>query len=358
MNTLPRAVLKADAEADEAIAKDSPGFDASQIGTGDNSGDIQIIDEPRIMTQQSVSRQGQAEQPSLLPVNGARNEGSNDMARTEMTAEEKIAALTKDLETEKHKFSSLLGRLETQQKPISEENRTLRRRVQELEQEIANLRVDDGTDVQNLRKKLPVDLPYDDNELKLIMTAARQVARDEIGSAMPKAQQAIRDEITEGTRQSSMTRFVNDLGAKYPGLSEMDAAKDPSWMAFLSTVVRGTGGRMTYGKAAQEAINDMDIAGMSEIVEEFKNQSGVTFGDAKPDGKVSSQVRPRQTSASSQRSAQVNKPYFKESDIKQYEKDLNSGRLAIIVKDPDARLQLQQDIEDAVEEGRVIKDLA
>lgn len=353
MSTLPRAVLKADAEADEAIAQDSPNFDASRIGTEDDSGDIQIIDEPRTVVQQTVSRQGQAEQPSLLPNNDARTANS-DTARTEMSTDEKIAALTKDLEIEKHKFSSLLGRLESQQKPISEENRTLRKKVQELEQEIANLRTDDGTDVQNLRKKLPVDMPYDDNELKLIMTAARQVARDEIGSAMPKAQQALRDEITEGTRQSSMSRFVTELGAKYPGLLEMDAAKDPSWMAFLSTVVRGTGGRMTYGRAAQEAINEMDLAGMSDIVEEFKNQSGVTFGDKASDGKVSSQVRPRQTSASSQRSAQVNKPYFTVAQVKQFNKDMNSGAIHRTLN-PEQIASLQQDIEDAEEEGRILQ---
>lgn len=280
--------------------------------------------------------------------NGGSEQSHGEVSDADKTQEE----LAREIKLERERNASILGRINSVIKPLDEESKRLRKRVEELEQELASKRDAERPDVEKLRKSIPGEIPIDDNELEMIMRISKQAAREELMRSIPEATKSLKDEIGATERSNQMRRFIDQVEAKFPGFVKLDANNDKRWTAFLNTAIPGTGGRIKYASVAEDAVNAMDLKGLVEIVDEFCKQSGFAFGSRADDDRVSAQVRGRQSGAGRQTTVNE-KPYFTRAQVERFTKDLNTK--AIYEKlAPDAVEELRRDIEEAEEEGRVI----
>jgi hypothetical protein len=354
MSGIPTAVLRAEAEADAAIEADASTFDASLLSEPSGSDGITIQDGG-VPRQQPIDGYRRAEQGQGARADGEQtahqdsSEAKADVQKIEMTQEElaqRVAAGKREIQG---LFESRLGNM-TQ---ISEENKNLRKRVNDLEREIAAKTANERPDVHKLRDEHPEFAGYDDEELITITSAIRRTVAKELEKVIPGAARNIRSEIESGNKATAMRSFVSRMEAKYPGFVKLDSENDAAWLSFLDADVPGTGGRVKYGSPAKEALESMDERGLSEIVDEFSKQSGFTFGSrGDVDPRVAAQVRPRQSNAGTARQNQ-SKPVFTVSQVARFNREYNSGAIKRQLS-PDAIEALRTDIESAEAEGRII----
>lgn len=356
---LPTKVLQEEAAAEAALTEDAKA-NAGTVSDAIDAGEEQIM-------VRGASPEPEHRKPILATADGfrlgtpapqapvdARSTGSESGQNggSEQPHGEDGEDIAAQLEKERQRNAALLGRVNSQLKPLGEENRNLRKRVEELEQELASKRDAERPDVEKLRKSIPGEIPIDDNELEMIMRISKQAAREELMRSIPEATKSLKDEIGATERSNQMRRFIDQVEAKFPGFVKLDANNDKRWTAFLNTAIPGTGGRIKYASVAEDAVNAMDLKGLVEIVDEFSKQSGFAFGSRADDDRVSAQVRGRQSGAGRQTTVNE-KPYFTRAQVERFTKDLNTK--AIYEKlAPDAVDELRRDIEEAEEEGRVI----
>lgn len=348
MSRIPTAVLEAEESADAAIEADASTFNASSLGAPSESEGITIHEDAPFQPN-AGSRQTEQGQVARTDEAQQANQGGEQAGQKfELTQEElaqRIAAGKREIQG---LFESRLRNM-TQ---VSEENKNLRKRVDELEKELAARTANEIPDVAKLREEYPEYAAYDDDELVSITTSIKRTVAREISKVLPGATKNLREEIDAGNKAASMQSFVSQMETKYPGFVKLDSENDPAWLAFLDTAIPGTGGRIKYGTPAKEALDGMDMQGLSEIVEEFAKQSGFTFGSRGVDPRVASQVRARQSNAGNAHQPQP-KPYFTKTQVDRFYKDLNSGAIKRSLA-PDAIEALRQDIESAEDEGRII----
>lgn len=356
MNSIPRAVLEQEKAANEALEQDSRALDNGLVKMDERTETAQMPDRQLDATavpdsQQAGFRLGQEAQDARQQTQDTARVDGGQKPDGEKTQEE----LAAEIKLERERNASILGRINSIIKPLDEESKRLRKRVEELENELAARTRNDPPDVKKLRDALPRDMPVDDDELAMIAGVVRQTVREELKGQLPETAKSLRNEIEAGTRAQSMQRFIESMERAYPGLVELDSRNDPAWAAFLNTPVKGTGGRFTYGHAAQAAMNDMDVKGLSEIVDEFSRQTGIRFVSRKGgmDERLASQAKPRQSGAATRQ--ERGKPWFKRSQIRQFDNDLRSGRIYDELDDK-AIAELRRDIEDAEADGRVMDD--
>lgn len=356
MSKIPTAVLKQEQAADEALERDAPNFDPDSVGVEDGAGTPVIAVRQEIPAPpfgQPGLRLGQeAQQP---PQDAQRQDGQDAQGDGGQKPEGQKSPeeLAQEIKLERERNACVLGRINSVIKPLDEESKRLRKRVEELEKELSAKTQNDAPDVKKLRESIPHEIPVDDNELEMIARIVRQTVSEELKDKLPGATKSLRDEIEATSREHSMKAFVESVEQTYPGFVELDARNDKSWVAFLNTPVKGTGGRVTYGQSAEAAMNAMDIKGLSEIVDEFSRQSGIAFGSTKNgmDSRVSSQVRARQTGAVRQQNR--GKPVFTQSQVARFTKDFASKAIYRELP-PEAVDELRRDIEEAEEDGRVV----
>ena len=345
---LPTAVQRADEQADAAIAADGPSFDAAMAGLEDGQGGILVHDEtapaPTPGQRQETSAGQGARTDEAQPGQQDNAAGDQKIEMTQAEFAQKIEAARREV---KGLFETRLANL-TQ---LTEENKNLRKRVTDLETEVASLTANARPDVAKLREEYPEFAHYDDDELASIVAAMQKTVAKALNKALPSAQQTIRQEIDAGNKAAAAQTFVAQIDKKYPGFIELDRTDNPAWVAFLDSAIPGTGGRIRYRHAATDAFNSADVQGLSEIIDEFARQSGAVFG-SQPDSRVVSQVRARQTGG---RPApkQSDKPVFTQAQVAKFRKDYNSGAIKRQLS-PEAINALLTDIEEAEAEGRII----
>lgn len=350
MNGIPRAVLEAEEKADAAIEADASSFDASMLGDSPESEGITVQSEVSTPIQTAGQRPTEQVQSARTEEASQTQQGSEQAGqKVELTQEElaqRVAAGKREIQG---LFESRLRNM-TQ---VSEENKNLRKRVDELEKELAERTANERPDVAKLREEYPEYAAYEDDELVNIVTSIKRTVAKEIGKVLPNATKGIREELDANNKATAMQSFVAQMERKYPGFVKLDSDNDPAWIAFLETAIPGTGGRIKYKAPAKEALDTMDETGLSEIVEEFVKQSGFTFGSRGVDSRVASQVRPRQSSAGNAHQTIQPKPYFTKAQVATFYKDYNSGAIKRVLA-ADAIEALRQDIESAEDEGRVV----
>ena len=240
--------------------------------------------------------------PGYRPVTEAGQGARTDEAQPGQQGGEKIELTQEELaqriEAGKREIKGLYESRLAGMTQLSEENKNLRKRVEELETERAALTANARPDIGTLRKEYPEFAHYDDDELVQIVSAVRKTVASEISKALPAAAKNIRQEFAASGKATAMQSFIAQIEGKFPGFTKLDSENDPAWTAFLDTAIPGAGGRITYRQPATDAIGRVDAQGLSEIIEEFARQSGTVFG-SKTAPRVGSQIRPRQTGAGS-----------------------------------------------------------
>jgi hypothetical protein len=348
MSRIPTAVLEAEEKADAAIEADASTFNASSLGAPSESEGITIHEDAPFQPN-AGSRQPEQGQSARTDETQQTNQGGEQAGqKIELTQEE----LAQRVAAGKREVQGLYESRLRNMTQVTDENKNLRKRVDELERELASKTANERPDVQKLREEYPEFATYDDDELITITSAMKRTVERQLSKVLPNATKNIREEIDAGNKAAAMQSFVATMENKYPGLGELDRTNDAAWLAFLDTAIPGTGGRIKYGNPAQDAMNSMDVKALSEIVEEFSKQSGFTFGSRGVDPRVASQVRARQSNAGNAHQPQP-KPYFTKTQVDRFYKDLNSGAIKRSLA-PDAIEALRQDIESAEDEGRII----
>ena len=310
---IPTAVLEAEERADAAIEADASTFNASSLGAPSDSEEIRIHEDTPF---QPNAGYRQNEQVLSARTDETQNTNQGD-GQTGQKIELSQEELAQRVAAGKREIQGLFESRLRNMTQVSEENKNLRKRVDELEKEIASRTANERPDVQKLREEYPEYAAYDDDELVSITTSIKRTVAREISKVLPGATKNLRDEINAGNKEAAMQSFVSQMETKYPGFVKLDSENDPAWLAFLDTAIPGTGGRIKYGTPAKEALDSMDTQGLSEIVDEFAKQSGFSFGSRGVDPRVASQVRARQSNASNAHQPKP-KPYFTKTQVDRF----------------------------------------
>ena len=269
-----------------------------------------------------------------------------DLTQEELA--QKIDAGRKDL---KGLFESRLKNMSN----FAEENKALRKRVQELEEEAASIKTHTPESADKLRQKYPELASFDDEDVANITTFVSKKTKEDLDKILPEAMNGLRREIESGSKESSMRSFISQMEEKYPGFVNLDKTNNPKWVAFLDSDIEGTGGQVKFQEPALKAFNSMNVSALSKILDEFSRQSGYQFGSRRgDDSRVSAQARPRQSIAGKQRQA-TNKMFFRRSDVSRFNKDYDTRAIYGKMERKDVE-QLKKDIEEAEDENRILED--
>lgn len=348
---IPTAVLEAERLADEALEADAQVFSPEDVG----SDQIMVVagqepEQPGLFGHPPVAQQQAQHQHEIqhdVSQTQETQETTADGEKIELTQEQLQERINSGKNEIRGLFESRLKGLSQ----LSEENKNLRKRLSELEDELAASRFSQTPDVDKLREEYPEFADYGDDEVVAITNAIRRSVGRELKNAIPNAARSLREEFSAQSRETAMGGFVSQLNQKYPGIVELDSMNDPVWLEFLSKPVPGTGSRITYGVPAKDALDNMDFTAMSEIIDEFVRQTGHRFGSSQTDRNVRSQVRPKQSSVGGQKTQ--GKPYFTTTQVNKINKDIATGAIFHELSE-EAVAKLLADLEEAEFDGRIV----
>lgn len=254
---------------------------------------------------------------------------------------DRLTALERQLEYERHRNDSLQGRLDSQLRAANQELKQLREQLS---------RAPAGPVVPPAKRHLkPEELAnLDENAVDLQSRVARGVAEETAESVRQElerknAELAERLAALEQSRQAEAVDTLWDAVEKIaPGAKAINES-DPGWFRFLDGVDDISGRlRRDIGAAAATV---GDVKRLASLIEEYRAASGVQA----PRPAVASQVRPPVAPAAAP--AAPKKPVFKESQVKRFYDNWNRG--AYKGKEKEAE-ELERQIDAAAQEGRII----
>lgn len=275
-----------------------------------------------------------------------------EAGKPQQTPEERIAELERELTKSRAAYESFQGRFVG---PISEENRVLRKKLEELEKRFDEQK----PKVAAFKRHLKPDEIASADETSIELTAriargeAEEVAEGREAQLMQRlkeleerVKQSV-ESVQHGATRQARTIFWNDVETKHPGFCALNDNADKRWVEFLAKENPITG--EPFRKACTSAIDAGDATRFARIVAEFKREYKITSPTL---SKVQSQAQPDTVSGPDGTTLTQPKT-FTQSFVDNFYKDLTTGRLGKRMSDENIQ-KLQSQIEKAIDEGQVI----
>ena len=343
---IPAQVLRAAEEADKALEDDQrelAGDETTKSETADG-GTVKAPPVAAIWDSTVVERTGLA---------------AGGTAPVAADASRRLEEVERDLAAERHKVASLKGSFEDRLRPISDENRLLKEKLQELEKRIDEQRTPKVPAFKRHLRPEEQDAA-DSPEVNLTARVARGEA-EEIAS-QTKAELLARIQELEGRVEKTVassderaarvarSSFWRDVEGEHPGFGAMNDGGDARWVEFLDTDNEITG--KSYREACVSAMNEGDTKRFSRIVTEFKKLYKVESPDAGRK-RLTSQIQPRTaTGGREDGNTQVQKTY-KQSEVDRFYREKAIGRLSKTMTEEQIE-RLTTEIETAIDEDRIV----
>ena len=321
---LPAAVKRQSGESDVAIAE----------FTRQVSAEVDAFPKEGALTMALASEDG-------TPVPGAPDSG-----------EEAVETLQRQLGREKQRNASLLGRLESQLRPMNEVVKQLKEQnallLQERERYPSPETVKKPAAERFLTEEDMLKLTPDQLDLQAKIARGMTASELERTRGELQVQQRQLEDRIAALEQTAVSRttgaFWNAVERKVPGAKQANDEASPEWVAFLDEIDSDSGrSRRVLGEAAIVA---GDVRRVADLVREYYERQGVEVPE-----RVVSQVRPERAANPASRPA-TRKPSVRESEIKRFYDDVAKG---VYVGRDDERKKLESVIDSALLEGRILR---
>ena len=251
----------------------------------------------------------------------------------------------------KHRLSVLQGKYNAEVRQTAENNRELKAQNERMESRLSELE----NSLQEARRSQPVDLKqhfsdeeleeFGEDTLKLVYKTADRMAEDKVSKVRDEFQGHV-EQVRQTQEQSQAERFWETLEAQVPDWQAIN--DDPAFHSWLKSSVPVETGQGVEDRTRQSLLEGYEKAGNARQVARLFNTFKEARHGERADPKAEREVPPRRNGTSAQPVPQQNGEIITQQQITDHYSDHQWQR-----RDPEGWRAREQEIERAVQEGRV-----